>query len=609
MAVDWVRPVPPFEQIAPDVFRYRDTCNVYALRAGEEAVLIDFGAGDVLDALSSIGVERVTDVLVTHHHRDQASGLARAADAGARVFVPPVERELFTGADAFWSQRRLADTYETRQEALTLLAPVPVTGLAAEYRTSTYGAFDIYTLPTPGHTMGSVTYLLELGGRRFAFCGDLLAGPGQVWSLAATQWSYSGTEGQAATLLSLGLLARREPDVVLPSHGEPMNDPQAAIALTRERLSELAQLRRLETTSFPVDRWLDDPWREITPHVLLNTTSISCSYALLSESGDALLFDWGYDLWTGWELGGPRHAARPLLASIEALKRGHGIGRVEALVTTHYHDDHVAGANLLRDVEGTEVWSPANVAPILQHPERYDLPCLWFDPVHVDRVLPLGEAVEWREYRLTPHALPGHTRYAAAIRLEADGKRLLVTGDQQSREADGRMILNYQYRNRFASGDFVASAELYRRLRPDLLLTGHWGAHPLDGGDLDTLARDGTRVRELHEELLPVPDAEGILARLMPYRASAESGAELELVAELRNPFPEERSARAWLVVPDGWSVEPAVHEVTLGAGEERDVPFVVRTAGTPGRVPVALRLALGELDLGEHAEAVVTLS
>src|SRR3954468_14784582 len=71
-------------EVAPDVLLVRDTCNVYVLRAGREAVLVDFGGGLVLDRLDELGVDRVTDVLVTHHHRDQVQGLARAAEHGAR---------------------------------------------------------------------------------------------------------------------------------------------------------------------------------------------------------------------------------------------------------------------------------------------------------------------------------------------------------------------------------------------------------------------------------------------------------------------------------------------------------------------------------------------
>jgi glyoxylase-like metal-dependent hydrolase (beta-lactamase superfamily II) len=596
-------------QLLPDLHCVRDTCNVYVVRRGTEAVLVDFGSGAALDVLPSLGIERVTDVLVTHHHRDQAEGLARAAEAGARIWVPPVERDLFTGADELWRARRLDNTYETKQEALTLLRPVPVTGTVDEYRSRAYGAVEVYTLPTPGHTMGSVTYLVQLDGRLVAFCGDLLAGPGKLWSLAATQWSYSGVDGQASMLLSLGLLARQEPELLLPSHGDPIEDPQAAIGLTQERVDELVELRRVEEAPFPWRRWLDDPWVELTPHVLLNRTSFANCYAVLSESGEALLVDWGYDLWTGWPAGGPRHACRPLLASIDALKRDHGVQRVAAVVTTHYHDDHVAGVNLLRDVEAAEVWSPENVAPILEHPERYDLPCLWFDAVPVDRTLRFGEDVRWNGIRLAAHPLPGHTRYAAAIELEVDGKRILATGDEQSRQPDGRMIPNYQYRNRFAIDDFVQAAELYRRLEPDLILTGHWGAHPFAPDELAQLARDGERVAELHRELLAVPDAEGIFARLTPYRSTAERGGTVELVAEVRNPFGEERRAALSLAAPDGWTAEPAAHDLVLAAGEEQTATFELTVGGDAGRTPVGLRVALGDLDLGEHAEAVVTVA
>src|SRR5919197_4967232 len=90
-------------RVTPSVSCFRDTCNVYVLQSGREAVLVDFGSGDVLDHLEELGVERVTDVLVTHHHRDQVQGLARAADAGIAIRIPPFERELIVDADRHWS--------------------------------------------------------------------------------------------------------------------------------------------------------------------------------------------------------------------------------------------------------------------------------------------------------------------------------------------------------------------------------------------------------------------------------------------------------------------------------------------------------------------------
>src|SRR5919204_5795231 len=178
-------------EIATGVCCVRDTCNVYVLRAGQEAVLIDFGSGAVLDQLGALGIERVTDVLITHHHRDQLQGLQRAVDAGARVWVPPVERELVADVDRHWLVRPLDNDYDLSQDRFSLLEPVPVSGTVDEYRTRRYGAFDVYTLPTPGHTVGSVSYLVDADGRRVAFTGDLIYGKGKVWSLAATQWSYT----------------------------------------------------------------------------------------------------------------------------------------------------------------------------------------------------------------------------------------------------------------------------------------------------------------------------------------------------------------------------------------------------------------------------------
>jgi glyoxylase-like metal-dependent hydrolase (beta-lactamase superfamily II) len=586
----------------------RDTCNVWVLRRGRDAVCVDFGTGAVLDRLEELGVDRITDVLVTHFHRDGVQGLARANAAGVRVWVPPVERELFTDASGHWARQQVANSYDLRQETLAPFEDVEIAGTVDEYRTRAYGGIDVYTQPTPGHTMGSVTYLVELGGRRVAFSGDLLHAGGRLWSLAATQWSYSGVDGQAATLLSLRILARHRPDAVYPAHGPALEDPETGIAESERRLAELMELRRSEEMPFAYARWLEAPWRLVLPHLLLNTTSLATSYALLSDDGAALLVDWGYDLWTGWPYGGRRHQTRPLLESIGPLLRDHGVDRVDAVVTTHYHDDHVAGANLLRDVHGVEVWSPENVAPILESPERYDIPCLWFDPVPVDRVLRFGEPVRWHEHELRVHPLPGHTRYAAAIEFEVDGRRVLATGDQQSITAGGRMIANYQYRNRFAIDDYLASAALYERLRPDLVLTGHSGAHDLTEPQLERFAADARRISELHRELLPLPDAEGVFARVAPYRASVEPGGTLELEVELRSPLGEAAQASVSLVVPDGWSVEPADAAAGLEPHGEATVAFRVTAGETVGRVPVAADVTIGELVLGLHAEALVTV-
>ena len=579
------------DDVAPGVAVLRDTCNVYVLRAGREGVLVDFGAGTALDRLDELGVERVTDVLLTHHHRDQLQGLARAAAAGIRIWAPPGERGLIEEVDRHWLARPLDNDYDLRDDRFSLLEPVAVTGAVAEYRTRRYGAFDVYTLPTPGHTVGSVSYLVEVEGRRLAFTGDLLYGEGKVWSLAATQWTYTGTEGQIATSISCALLGDRRPDVLLPSHGPPIRDPQRAIAATRARLAELIDLRREESWDF--DEWFRNPWQELSPHLLRSRTSMATSYALVSDSGKALLIDWGYDLWTGFPLAADRAARRPLLATLDSLD-------VEVVVPTHYHDDHVAGINLLRDATGAEAWIPENVAPVLAEPRRHDLPCLWYEPVRADRVLPLGTPVRWREHELTLHPLPGHTRYQAAVSFEVDGRRVLATGDQQT--AAPAVVLNYQYRNRFAFDDFVRSAELYASLQPDLIVSGHWAPQEVDEAFLERLRADGRRVADLHRALLPLDEvdfgADGFAAWIEPYRSEVAAGEAVELVVTVRDA-----PANVRLVVPAGWSAEPARAELA----EPGAARFRVTPAPAPAlRARVAADVTVRGLPYGQQAEALV---
>ena len=584
------------EEVAPGVAVVRDTCNVYVVRAGREAVLVDFGAGTVLDRLDELGVDRVADVLLTHHHRDQLQGLARAAAAGIRIWAPPVEKDLVARIDERWRSRQIANDYDVREDRFSLLEQVPVTGTVSEYRSRDYGGVEIYALPTPGHTLGSVTYLVELDGRRLAFTGDLVYGDGQVWSLAATQWTYSGVEGWAATIVSCGVLGAREPDVLLPSHGDPIGDPPTALARLARRTQELIDLRL--PSPWDIGERLRRPFEPVTSHFLRNRTMFANSYALVSETGGALLVDFGYDL-TCTAGSTERAARRTLLWSLDGLRRDYGVERIEAAVVTHYHDDHVAGLNLLREIEGAEVWAPANVAPIMEEPARFDLPCLWFDPIPVDRRLPLGEPIQWNEYELTAYPLPGHTRYAAALAFEVDGKRVLATGDQQTND-DGRAILNFQYRNRFDANDFVRSAELYRRLDPDIVVSGHWLPVTVTEDWHDRLLADGRRTAQLHAELLPPGGlgTEGFAARIEPYRSEVASGEKVELRVEVSRVPAEVR-----LVVPDGWSVEPERVELT----EPGDAYFVVAPlAVCVSRARVAADVTIDGKRFGEQAEALI---
>jgi hypothetical protein len=146
-------------------------------------------------------------------------------------------------------------------------------------------------------------------------------------------------------------------------------------------------------------------------------------------------------------------------------------------------------------------------------------------------------------------------------------------------------------------------------VRPDVLLTGHWGAHELTDEQIAQLSEDGRRVAELHRDLLPFGDAEGFPARFTPYRATTQAGAVVELAVEVCNPFDLAERAAVRLVLPDGWSSEPVEVELALEPRGEERAMFRVVPSGPVGRVPIAAELAFGGVPFGQQAEALVTVT
>ena len=82
-------------RLSPNLWWFRDTCNVYLWTSGEQGLLIDFGSGGILDVLGSTAVREIEAIVHTHHHRDQCGGDDRAVEMGIPLWVPARERALF----------------------------------------------------------------------------------------------------------------------------------------------------------------------------------------------------------------------------------------------------------------------------------------------------------------------------------------------------------------------------------------------------------------------------------------------------------------------------------------------------------------------------------
>jgi glyoxylase-like metal-dependent hydrolase (beta-lactamase superfamily II) len=588
--------------VASQVLRFTDSCHAYAVLSGEEAVLIDFGDGGLLSSLEAMRV-RPTDVLMTHHHRDQGQGLTGSSAGGLRVWAPQAERDLFEKVDDVWQQRELYNNYNVRQDLNSLLEPVRLAGVLRDYQRFCIGDHNFTILPTPGHTPGSISVLTEIGGKKIAFTGDLIAAPGKVWSLSATQWTYNGAEGVAASIAALLDLRDWQPDLLLPSHGDPIHDPIPAIDLLIKRLLNLLQARGENPRLMDLHR---RPYEPLTPHLLRNRTSTATGYVLLSVSGKALLFDFGYDFMTGAASGADRAARRPWLHSLPALRRDFGVERIEAAIPTHYHDDHVAGLNLLREVEGAQVWCPQNFAAVLESPSEYDLPCLWFDPIPVDRRLPLGEPLEWEEYTFWIHPLPGHTSFGTAIALEVDGRRVMMVGDQY--RGDEGVNWNYVYRNRFKAADYARSADLMRSFQPDLVLTGHWEPVWVKPGYLEKINQEAAFLETIHHDLLVESEP---VAFIEPFQTSAVGGTTLEFKVEVECSLNPGETVTLRPAVPDGWKVlekeivlRPSNGSLPAGCFHVTP-PF----GFSARRARIAVDVSAGQRHFGQLAHALVDVT
>lgn len=595
-------------KLSEHLFLFADTCNVYVLVRGQQAVLIDFGSGAVLEHLAGLGVQQVTDVLMTHHHRDQGQGLYKAVEAGIPIRVPQAEQELFHSVDAHWQAREIYVNYLMRQDRFSLLESVAVAGTLNDYAEQIFGGYPFTVVPTPGHTTGSITLMTVVDDKQVAFSGDLIMADGKLWTLSATQWSYNGAEGAAASIPSLLDLKQRQPDVILPSHGAVIEQPMPTIDLLIDRLWQLLQVRGHNLHLFDL---IAHPYEFITPHLIRHRASFANIYALISETREALMIDFGFDLVTSLPNGSDRASRRPWLYTIPQLKAQYAIEKITTVVPTHYHDDHVAGINLLRDVEGTQVWAADLFADILEQPARYDLPCLWYEPIPVDKRLPLETAVQWNEYTLTLYHLPGHTRYAVAIDFEVDGKRVLATGDQY--QGSNGLELNYVYANRFQSDEYLKSAALYRQLQPNIIITGHWDPLYVPGDYYDRLDSIGADVQRLHRELLPETVSlgdEGFIARLSPYQVTASAGESVTFTVEVRNPFARAVEAAIQPVLPRAWQQPaPAVLPLTLAAGGTAFVHFslTLPTGMSARRARLAVDVSVDGHPFGQQAEALIT--
>jgi glyoxylase-like metal-dependent hydrolase (beta-lactamase superfamily II) len=456
-----------------------------------------------------------------------------------------------------------------------------------------------------------VSLLGRVGAALVAFTGDLIHSPGKVLSMYDMQYNYGATDGVEAAVLSLCLLEERKPDLLCPSHGEPMRDAPGALAATEKNLRAFY---RLQSGGKLLADEVD--FTPVASRLLHASRTCSSFYVLLSRDGKRALFvDYGapnfalfQPVTMHFESG---ERVRFVQHSLRRLREQYGVQKVEAVIPSHYHDDHINGIPYLQRHLGTEVWAYENMKEILENPTAELIGCVLPDPIPVARTFADGERFSWEGLSFDVHFTPGHCDYHMAMFTEMDGKRIAFSGDNISLP---NVIPSLIYRNHVHRTSHRQTAELFRERRPQVLCSGHALFTNVDPEGYDTFYANASRLTELFETLLPKES--GILGiepswlQIVPYQIKAEAGARVKLEVRVRNPLAAPARVEVSWVLPEGWSTHPATAALDLAADSRGSLSAeLLVPKGYVFRYPklaVSLEATLNGKRLGQVAEAVV---
>lgn len=619
----------PDPQGQPDLFVWTDTCNVYVLRDGEAALLIDLGDGSVLDRLGELGVRQVEWVLFTHHHREQCQGAPRLAPwraAGTRVAAPEAERALFERpADFRKMQVRLGDAF-TVHGASYVRPPIEPVALDRTFQaqdTFTWRGRKFWCVDTRGNSPGAMSYLLREGSGWLAFTGDLMLAGGRLHTWFDSEWDYGFGAGLWALANSAAQVAGYRARLLLPAHGPVIRDPAPQLARFQRRL---VALERLLVRGYPVQTFsgmVQDPvsrpsavphvW-QVLPHVYKFRGPIFYPnfYLILADSGRALVVDCG--------LLEPRF----LDAALEGLRAQAGLKQIDAVIVTHMHGDHFLQAPYLQAKWGAELWALDRMAAVCEHPHWFDYaaPIQAYDAgiegVRFDRLFRDGESFTWEGFRFTVDWMPGQTEFALCLQGEIDGRKVAFTGDNLFGDPTDPTQTGHEAvvarNSAILEEGYIQGAEYLRRLQPDLILGGHSYVLAQPARLIERYRRWAYAMRDAFRELLGPEDYrygfDPFWVRAEPYRSRLRPGETRALTLHVRNFQRRPQQLELLVHTPAGLRSEPAAFRVTTPPEGRSRLTLHLSAAPvvSPGVRLVALDVTRDGQRLGQWFDAVVEM-
>ena len=224
--------------------------NFYLVEDGDRLTVIDAGLPGYRKrleaALADLGrsLSDVEAILLTHAHADHV-GFAESVrkDAGVPVHVHEADEEMARTGKTPRGERGPVP-YLWRPQLWRLLAHGATNGAAKVPKVAEVTTFGDDTpldvpgrpriVPTPGHTRGCVTFVLE--DRGVALVGDALCTKNPMTGREGPQiMPASFTVDVQRALESLDRIEELSVDVLAPGHGDPWTDgAKSAVARARE---------------------------------------------------------------------------------------------------------------------------------------------------------------------------------------------------------------------------------------------------------------------------------------------------------------------------------------------------------------------------------------
>ena len=608
-----------FTQLSPHLYIHHSHVNTGILCDGNKALIIDASGTSIQSTLTELGIIEVERILYTHHHRDNVAGYPFPENA--IVGVPKAEVQWFNEVNTFWNDPKYRwHLYNCHPHNLMLGNSISVSETYTDSMQIEWGPVSIIILETPGHTDGSLTYVVEVDDERFAFTGDLIYDEGQIWELYSLQkgqqtTDYHGFLGARDELKqSLEKVRESSPNAIVPTHGFVINKPDAAIDKLYDRLDycydkyvSISALRHY----FPK---LFEEFDGCENHMLIRDGKtppeflrhIGTTWLIISETKEAFVMDCG---------------SPNVIKQIQQMQQNDEISDVTQFWVTHYHDDHVNAIPEFQEAFPCETLTDSVVASVITNPTAYRLPCISPAVTRVDRTTEDGDTWQWNEFTMIAYHFPGQTYYHGGLLVEGRGVRMFFSGDSFTMAG----IDDYCSGNRNLLGEGVGYEKCLRLIesvQPSHIFNCHVDQAFDFTDDEIAFMLDTLNEREnCFTELFPWDHANYGMdehwVRCYPYQQEIRHGETAELSVEFTNHSLQPCEVTAQPILPESWCTEIAPKSTTITAKSDAFISFfipipdekTINKHNTSERIVIPVDITYNNRLLGQFREAVLLIT